>query len=149
MYLQHYQSLYSLLRKKNGKVQNLGAVEFCPLSDCIFDVFAYSPLPTQYRKVQNLRVVKFCQFFSCMYDIFVSSLLPIQSSVKKIWESALSWGSWVLFIFRLHINCFGSAFSESTYALASADLWPAFAQMACAGWEKTKVYIQPCHHVIY
>ena len=98
MYLQHYQSLYSLLRKKNGKVQNLGAVEFCPLSDCIFDVFAYSPLPTQslakkYRKVQNLRVVEFCQFFSCMYDIFVSSLLPIQSSVKKIWESALSWGS--------------------------------------------------------
>ena len=122
MYFQHYQSLYSLLRKKNGKVQNLGAVEFCPLSDCIFDVFAYSPLPTQYRKVQNLRVVEFCQFFSCMYDIFVSSLLLIQSSVEKNMRKCIIVGQLSSVYFQVAYKLFWVCFFRKH--LRASFCWP-------------------------
>ena len=41
--LHHF--LYSLYRKKYGKVQNFGAVDFCPFLVCIYDIFMPLLLP--------------------------------------------------------------------------------------------------------
>ena len=83
MFLHLHHSLYSVLQKKCRKVQNLGAVEFCPLLGCKYDVFATLPVPIQSSakkngKVQNLGAVEFCPLSDCIFDVFAYSPLPTQ-----------------------------------------------------------------------
>ena len=76
-------------------MQNLGAVEFCPLLGCKYDVFATLPVPIQSSakkngKVQNLGAVEFCPLSDCIFDVFAYSPLPTQSLAKKVQKSAKS-----------------------------------------------------------
>ena len=46
-FMRIHHTLYSLWQKKYGKVQNLGAIEFCPFLSCMYDIFVSSLLPIQ------------------------------------------------------------------------------------------------------
>ena len=87
MFLHLHHSLYSILQKKCRKVQNLGAVEFCPLLGCKYDVFATLPVPIQSsakKKMEKCKILEQLSFVHC--QIAYLTFLRIHHSLLSLWQ---------------------------------------------------------------